>query len=187
MVFSLLISTHVILSISESTVLKFNYSDSFTRTTTLIYKYSVQWVWVERWHQTYNLRNMFDSYAYSFGFINLEKYLYSVFINNSEWLKSFINIYSLLVFSFLQRKCCPHTRCIKKIANQPCYNVIFLFVKNRTQMLKKSMACVYHLFKSVARSLLFRLRILSAFNTVVTLNPNFLYYWPCSFNNVMFP
>ena len=37
--FSLLISTHVILSMSESTILKFNYSDSFVLTTTLIYKY----------------------------------------------------------------------------------------------------------------------------------------------------
>ena len=30
----------------------------------------------------------------------------------------------LTVFSFLQR-CHPITRCIKKIVDQPCYNVIF--------------------------------------------------------------
>ena len=67
--FSLLISTHAILSITESTVLKFNYSDSFVLSSTLIYKYRLQWAWVQRWHQTYNIRNMFDSYAYSFRFI----------------------------------------------------------------------------------------------------------------------
>ena len=32
---------------------------------------------------------------------------------------------TLTVISFLQRKCHPVTRCIKKIADQPCYNVIF--------------------------------------------------------------
>ena len=69
-VFSLLITTHEILSISESTVLKFHYSDSFVLTTTLIYKYVLQWVWVQRRHQTHNIRNIFDSYAYSFRFIN---------------------------------------------------------------------------------------------------------------------
>ena len=31
----------------------------------------------------------------------------------------------LMVISFLQRKCHPVTWCIKKIADQPCYNVIF--------------------------------------------------------------
>ena len=51
-VFSLLISTHEILSISESAVMKFNYFDSFIHTTTLIYKYRLPCVWVQRWHQT---------------------------------------------------------------------------------------------------------------------------------------
>ena len=32
---------------------------------------------------------------------------------------------SFIMFSFLQRKCHPLTRCIKNIADQPCYNVIF--------------------------------------------------------------
>ena len=75
--FSLIISTHEILRMSESTVLKFNYSDSFVLSTTLIYKYRLQWVWVQSWHQTHtrHIRNMFDSYAYLFRFINLEKYL----------------------------------------------------------------------------------------------------------------
>ena len=30
-----------------------------------------------------------------------------------------------MVFSFLQRRCHPLTRCIKKIADQHCYNVKF--------------------------------------------------------------
>ena len=34
---------------------------------------------------------------------------------------------SLMVISFLQRRCHPVTWCIKKIADQPCYNVIFYF------------------------------------------------------------
>ena len=64
-VFSLLIRTHVILSMSESIVLKFNYSDSFLLTSTaLIYKYSLKRVSVQHWHQTHNIRNMFDSHAY---------------------------------------------------------------------------------------------------------------------------
>ena len=41
----------------------------------------------------------------------------------------------LMVFSFQQRKCHPLARCIKKIANQPCYTIIFLFEKDRTQIL----------------------------------------------------
>ena len=60
--FFLLISTHEILSVNESTVLKFNYSDSFVFTTTLIYKYKLQWVWVQHWHQTHNVRNIFDKF-----------------------------------------------------------------------------------------------------------------------------
>ena len=34
--------------------------DSFVVTTTLIYKYRLQWIWVERWYQTHHIRNMFD-------------------------------------------------------------------------------------------------------------------------------
>ena len=74
-----LISAHEILSMSESTVLKFNwFSDSFLLNSTLIYtrKYRLQWVWVQCWHQTYNIRNMFDSYGYSFRSLDLEKYVY---------------------------------------------------------------------------------------------------------------
>ena len=48
--FLLLISTHEILSIYESTVLKYNYYDPFVLTTTLIYKYRLQWAWVQHWH-----------------------------------------------------------------------------------------------------------------------------------------
>ena len=68
-VFSLLISTHEMLSMSKSTVSKFNYSDSFVLTTILIYNYRLQWVWLQRWHQTHNIRSMFNSYAYLFRFI----------------------------------------------------------------------------------------------------------------------
>ena len=159
-----------------------------------------------------------------------------------------------MVFSFLQRRCYPLTRCIKKIANQPCHNVIFYLqttehtyiigrynplvriidlvshityvmcvnfihkwrdlqfkVDSKRQVFcetfhgnfiysqsfcQKSAACVYHLLRSVASSLLFRLHNLSVcfynkkkkfLNTVLTLNVNFFYYWPCSFNNVIFP
>ena len=44
---------------------KFYYSDSFVISSTSIYKHRLQWVWVQRWHQAHNIRNMFDSYAYS--------------------------------------------------------------------------------------------------------------------------
>ena len=67
----------------------------------------------------------------------------------------------LMMISFLQRRCHPVTRCIKKIADQPCYNAIFLF-EHRTHILKKVYACVYHLLKSIARLLHFRLQISSA-------------------------
>ena len=73
--FSLLVSSHEILSMIESTALKSNYSDSFVLKSTLIYKYRLQWVWVKRWHQTHYISNMFDLYVYSFRFIHLEKYL----------------------------------------------------------------------------------------------------------------
>ena len=34
-------------------------------------------------------------------------------------------LFTLMVISFLQRRCHPVTRCIQKIADNPCYNVIF--------------------------------------------------------------
>ena len=37
----------------------------------------------------------------------------------------FVLYLTLMVFSFLHRKCHPLTRCIKIIADQRCYNVIF--------------------------------------------------------------
>ena len=48
---------------------------------------------------------------------------------------------NLMVFAFLQRKCHPLTRCIKKIADQPCLSN-FLFEKGRTQILKKGMPLI---------------------------------------------
>ena len=56
-VFWLLIRTHKILSMKKSTVLKFNYSDSFVLITTLIYKYRLQWAWVQRYKFRKILRN----------------------------------------------------------------------------------------------------------------------------------
>ena len=79
-------------NISESTKLKFNYSHSFVLTTTLIYKYSLQWVWVQCWHQTHNIRNVFDSNAYSFRLINLEKH-FRILVNDTS--AALIKIYSL--------------------------------------------------------------------------------------------
>ena len=38
-------------------------------------------------------------------------------------------IRTLMVISFLQRRCHPVTRCIKKIAEQSCYNVFFYLRK----------------------------------------------------------
>ena len=45
--FSLLISTHEIFSMSESIVLKFNYSDSIVLSTTFFYKHRLQCVWIQ--------------------------------------------------------------------------------------------------------------------------------------------
>ena len=70
----------------------------------------------------------------------------------------------------------------------------FLFEKDKTQILQKVMTCLYHLLRSVARLLIFRIFITKKkkkkkklFNTVLTLKANFLYYYPCGFNNVVFP
>ena len=68
--------------------------------------------------------------------------------------------FKLMVFSIPQRKCHPVTRCIKKFADQPCYNVTF-YLRSRSR--RKGMPCVYHLLRSIARSLIFQLHFLSAF------------------------
>ena len=130
----------------KSTALKFKYADLFVLSSTLIYKYRLQWVWVQRWHQTHNIPNMFDSYPYTYRFINLKKNTYKWFealevsaskVNtqsSTEYcnvrmrnilILCFMYMSILMVISFLQRKCHPVTWCIKKIADQPCYNVIF--------------------------------------------------------------
>ena len=101
----------------------------------------------------------------------------------------------IMVISFLQRRCHPVTRCIKIIADQPCYNVIFYMRRTEHTNIKKVYACVYHLLRYIARSLLFRLQISSAcfykkknfFLICSNTECLFIYYWPCSFNNVMFP
>ena len=61
----------------------------------------------------------------------------------------------LMVFSFLQRKCDLLTRRIKKIVDQPCYNVIFYLKRTEHKCYNKWLPCVYHLLRSIARSLLF--------------------------------
>ena len=63
--FSILISTLEILNIqSESTILIFNYVLWFIHTRSLkhcVHKYRLQWVHIQRWHQTHTIRHMFDS------------------------------------------------------------------------------------------------------------------------------
>ena len=59
--FSLLISTCKNLNMSESRVLKFNYSDSFVFSSVLIYTLRLQWVRLQCWQQTHSIRYMFDS------------------------------------------------------------------------------------------------------------------------------
>ena len=76
-------------------------------------------------------------------------------------LHFFANSRALMVFSFLQRRFHPLKRCIIKLLTSPVI-MYFLFEKDRTQILKRGMPCVYHLLRSVARSLLFRLHISSA-------------------------
>ena len=118
-------------------------------------------------------------------------------ISNESFECITCEILNIMVFSFLQRWCHPLTKCIKKFLTSPVIMYFFFVWEGQNTNIKKGYACVYHLLRSVARSLLFRLYISSTcfynqkkkhfFNTVLTLNANFLYYWPCSFNNVMFP
>ena len=95
-------------------------------------------------------------------------------------LKQNENVAFLMVFSFLQRFH-PLTRCIKKY----CYNV----EKYRKQILKKSMPVFTtywevlpdrYFFEFIFWALLFITKKKKIFITVLTLNANFLYYWPCS-------
>ena len=55
-------------------------------------------------------------------------------------IEDYIIIVRLMVISFLQSKCHPVTRCIKKIADQPCYNVIFYM--RRTEHKYKKNVCL---------------------------------------------
>ena len=50
--------------------------------------------------------------------------------------------WELMVFSFLQRKCYPPTSCIKKIADQPCYNAIFYLKEHNTNIRKSYALCL---------------------------------------------
>ena len=52
---------------------------------------------------------------------------------------------------------------LKKTADQPCYNVIFYLRTTNTQILNKGMPCIYHLLRSIARLLIFRLHFFEHF------------------------
>ena len=88
--------------------------------------------------------------------------------------------WTLLVFSFLQRRCHPFIRCIKKLLTSRVIMQFFIWEWQNTNI-KRGYACVYHLLRSVARSILFRFHISSAcfykqkkfFNTFLTLNAKF--------------
>ena len=78
------------MNISEPTILKFHYAlwNILILATTWIYKYSWQWVCIQRWHRTHTIRNMFDPLGYSFRFSTVEKlltHLYTKF-HKSLWV-----------------------------------------------------------------------------------------------------
>ena len=92
LLFSLLISTHEILSMNDPTVLKFNYS--FALTTTLIYKYRLQWVWAQCWYQTHNIwfiRLLIQIHKFRKIFISL--------INDSNHSSKFTVLVVLVAFT----------------------------------------------------------------------------------------
>ena len=47
-----------------------------------------------------------------------------------------------MVFSFLQRRCHPLTRCFKKIAGHPCYKVIFYLRTTEHKYYKRICLCL---------------------------------------------
>ena len=83
-----------------------------------------------------------------------------------------------MVFSFLQRICHPLTRCIKKIADQPCYNVIFYLRGQNTNIKKGYTLCLPFIKKccqidTISTSYFERLFLQQNkifFNTVLTRN-----------------
>ena len=90
-----------------------------------------------------------------------------------------ILIVSLMVFSFLQRKCHPLTRCIKKLLTRG-YNVIFYLRRAQHTNIKKRV-CVYHLLRSVAWSILFWLHISALQGIISTFDlhmvPTYSIFW----------
>ena len=111
--FSILIGTHEILSMS-STVLKLNYSVSFVLSSTLI---TVQWVRVQLWRQTHSIRNMFDTCAYSFTFIDLE--ILIILINDSNGLNHSSKFSVLVVAAFRKKRRKNKTKTVSKASTQP--------------------------------------------------------------------
>ena len=144
------------------------------------------------WHKYWLMMNSSSHWRACINFIHKRRNpQFKVVSERQIFERLFIAIlFTLMMFSFLQRKCNPLTRCIKKIADHTCHNLIFIWEEQNTNI-KKGYACVHHLLQTVARSLLFRLHILSAcfYNKkeFLILNANFWYYWQCSLNNVMFP
>ena len=92
-IFSVFISTHVIFDMSESTVLKANYSDILILNSTLIYRQ--QFTDSNKYEFNVNIKLIDSSYvwcAFSFRFINLKKYIQILWL---KWFESSINIYRL--------------------------------------------------------------------------------------------
>ena len=121
-----------ILYMRESTVLEFNTTDSFVHTTTLIYVYRLQWVWVQRWHQTHNIQNMFDSYACLLIQIHKFRKILIILINDPEWFETFIKISSLSCCCIYKkkkrRKKNPKTT--NKASTKYAYHTYFVILEN---------------------------------------------------------
>ena len=83
-----------------------------------------------------------------------------------------------MVFSFLQRKCHPLTRCIKEIADQLCYNVIFYLrmTEHNIKMVRLGLPLLKECchIATFSTSYFKRLFLYTVF--LLTLNANFLYY-----------
>ena len=98
------------------------------------------------------------------------------------FLLYFVNAAATNGVFFSAKKMSPSYKCIKKLLTSPV--IMWLFIREGQNInIIKAFTCVYHLLRSVARSLLFRIHILSAcfynqkkdvFNTVLTLNAIFL-------------
>ena len=83
-----------------------------------------------------------------------------------------------MVFSFLQRKSHPLTRCINKIADQPCYNIIVYLRRTEHKYLKAYALCL-PLINKCCQIANFSTSFLSSFynqKKLFNTECNFLYY-----------